>query len=70
MDFRVSFFDNTWIPLGIKDVDTWRIQNDLHKVYIWLDTNNMKFNASKFKLQWYIKEQEIKTAATYKSYDD
>ena len=35
----------------------------------WADTNNMKFNAKKFELQ-YGKQQEIKSATTYKSYDD
>ena len=34
------------------------------------DTNNMKFNANKFELQRYGKEQEIKSATTYKSDDD
>ena len=34
------------------------------------DTNNMKFNANKFELLRYGKEQEIKSATTYKSYDD
>ena len=34
------------------------------------DTNNMNFNANKFELQRYGKEQEIKSATTYKSYDD
>ena len=45
------------------------IQNDLHK-YKLADTNNMKFNANKFELLRYGKEREIKSAATYKSYDD
>ena len=30
----------------------------------------MKFNATKFELLQYGKEQEIKTSTTYKSYDD
>ena len=30
----------------------------------------MKFNANKFELLLYGKEQEIKSATTYKSYDD
>ena len=46
------------------------IQNDLHKLRKWADTNNMKFNANKFELLRYGKEQEIKPATTYKSYDD
>ena len=44
-------------------------QNDLHKMHKWANTNNMKFNANKFELQ-YGKEREIKSATTYKSYDD
>ena len=44
--------------------------NDLHKLYKWADTNNMKFNANKFELLRCGKEQEIKSATTYKSYDD
>ena len=40
------------------------------KLYKWADTNNMKFNANKFELLSYGKEQEIKSATTYKSYDD
>ena len=46
------------------------LQNDLHKLYKWAATNNMKFNANKFELLHYGKEQEIKSATTYKSYDD
>ena len=46
------------------------LQNDLHKLYKWADTNNMKFNANKFELLRFGKEQEIKSATTYKSYDD
>ena len=46
------------------------LQNDLRKLYKWADTNNMKFSANKFELLRYGKEQEIISAATYKSYDD
>ena len=46
------------------------LQNDVHKLYKWADTNNMKFNANKFELLGYGKEQEIKSATSYKSYDD
>ena len=62
--------DDTRILPGIKDEeDTQMIQNYFHKLYKWADTNNMKFNA-KFELLRYGKEQEIKSATTYKSYDD
>ena len=46
------------------------LQNDLHKLYKWADRNNTKFNANKFELLRYRKEQEIKYATTYISYDD
>ena len=46
------------------------LQNDLHKLYKWADSNSMKFNANKFELLRYGKEQEIKSATTYKSYAD
>ena len=36
------------------------LQNNLHKLYKWANTNNMKFNANKFELLLYGKEQEIK----------
>ena len=62
------FADDTRILLGIKDEeDTQMLQNDLLKLYKWADTKNMKFNANKFELQRYGKEQEIKSATTYKS---
>ena len=71
-DSTVSCFaDDTRIHLGIKDEeDTQMLQNDLQKLYKWEDTNNMNFNANKFELLRYGKEQEIKSATTYKSYDD
>ena len=42
-DSTVSCFaDDTQILLGIKDEeDTQMLQNDLHKLYKWADTNNM-----------------------------
>ena len=46
------------------------LQNDLHKLYKWADISNMKFNANKFELLRYGKEQEIKSSTIYKSYDD
>ena len=39
-------------------------------MYKWANTNNMKFNANMCELLWYGKEQEIKSATTYKSNDD
>ena len=54
-DSTVSrFADDTRILLGIKDEeDTQMLQNDLHKLYKWANTNNMKFNADKFELLRY-----------------
>ena len=71
-DSTVSCFaDDTRILPGIKDEeDTQMLQNNLHKLYKWADTNNMKFNANKFEPLRYGKEQEIKSATNYKSYDD
>ena len=71
-DSTVSCFaDDTRILLGIKEEeDTQMLQNDLHELYKWADTNNMKFNANKFELMRHGKVQEIKSATTYKSYDD
>ena len=46
------------------------LQNDILELYKWADTNTMKFNANKFELLQYVKEQELKSATTYKSYDD
>ena len=46
------------------------LELELHKLFIWADTNNMKFNASKFERIRYGGEQEIKTETTYKSHDD
>ena len=49
--------DDTRILLGIKDEeDTQMLKNDLHKLYIWADTNNMKLNEKKFELLRYGKE--------------
>ena len=68
-DSTVSCFaDDTQILLGIKvEKDTQMLQNDLHKLYKLAETNNMKFNANKFELLQYGKEQEIESATTYKS---
>ena len=46
------------------------LQNDLHNLYKLADTYNTKFNDNKFELLRYGKEQEIKSATTYESYDD
>ena len=71
-DSTVSCFAyDTRILLGIKDEeDTQMLQNYLHMLYKWADTNNRKLNANKFGQLRYEKEQEIKSATTYKSYDD
>ena len=64
------FADDTRILLGIKDEENrLMLQSDLHKLYKYADTNNMKFNANKFELLRYGEVQEIKSAS-YKSFDD
>ena len=45
------------------------LQYDLHQRYKQTDTNN-KFNANKFELLRYGKEQQIKYTTTNESYDD
>ena len=69
-DSTVSCFaDDTRILLGIKDEkDTQMLQKDLHKLYKWADTNNMKFNANKFELQRYGKE--MKYAGWFSAHPD
>ena len=63
------FVEDTRIFLGMKDEeDTQMIQNDLHKLDKGADTNNRKLNSNKLELLRYGKEQEIKSATTYKSY--
>ena len=51
-DSTVSCFaEDTRILLGIKDEeDIQMLQNELHKLYKWADTNNMKLNGNKFEL--------------------
>ena len=54
--------------IGIKvEEETLMLQNDLHKLYKLAGVNNVKLNANKFELLRYGKEQEIKSATTYKS---
>ena len=69
-DSTVSCFaDDTRILLGRKhEEDTQMLQNDLHKLYKWADTNNMMFNANFCDTEQlrYGKEQEIKSATTCK----
>ena len=48
---------------------TQMLQNYLHKLYKYVDTNNMKFTANKFELLRYGNEQQIKSATTYKLYE-
>ena len=45
-------------------------QNYFHKLYKLADIITMEFNANKFELLRYGKEQKIKSATAYKSYDD
>lgn len=46
------------------------LQNDIHELYIWVDTNNMEFNTSKFELLRYVKKTGSKDWNTDKSLID
>ena len=65
-DSTVSCFaDDARIFLGMKDEeDPEMLQNDLHMLYKWADSNNMKFNANKFELLRYGKEEEIESTCS------
>ena len=60
------FFIESYNSKSNQSKNTQRCYKVLHKLYKWADTNNMKFNANKFELLRYGKEQEIKSATTYK----
>ena len=65
------FAADTLILLGIKkEKDTQMPRNGLNKLSTWADINKMMFNVKKFEVLRYGKEHEIKSATTYKSYDD
>ena len=46
------------------------LRNYLLRLFKWAYKNSVKFNANKYELLRYGKELEIKSATTYKSYDD
>jgi len=61
-----SFADDTRVSRSItnsQDVD--QLQCDLEKIYIWQRENNMEFNAGKFELLRYGKDNEIKESTGY-----
>ena len=46
------------------------LQQSLNKVYEWADTNNMKFNITKFNLLRYGPNEDLKRNTSYKNSDD
>ena len=61
-----TFADDTRITRGIEDRnDTVILQDDLHRVYEWQETNNMQFNESKFQLLQYGSDKQLKEETHY-----
>ena len=64
--FLSSFADDTRIGLSItSEEDAIQLQEDLKKVYLWAQQNNMSFNENKFELLRYGLNQQIKTVTKY-----
>ena len=66
-DSFVSLFaDDTRIAREIKsEEDVEDLQTDLENLYSWQESNNMKFNGSKFEVLRYGRNQELKESTSY-----
>ena len=65
------FADDTRLMGGIKtETDVESIQADLENVYKWAESNNMKFNSTKFELLRYGKDEELKNGTVYFSAEE
>ena len=61
-----SFADDTRVKKGLKsESDAADLQNDLFRIYQWSEKNNMQFNAVKFELMRYGKDNELKGSTSY-----
>ena len=68
--FLSSFADDTRVSKDINGlVDTFKLQRDLNAIYAWASINNMKFNADKFELIRYGKDEDLKEISKYLSSD-
>ena len=64
--FLSSFADDTRIGMSItSEEDVLQLQEDLNKVYLWAQQNNMSFNENKFELLRYGLNHQIKTDTKY-----
>jgi hypothetical protein len=65
------FADDTRLMGKVKvEADVESLQKDLDRVYEWADSNNMKFNSTKFEVLRYGKNEEMKFGTMYFSADD
>ena len=61
-----SFADDTRLMKEVSSQnDVQLLQNDLHSVYNWSDTNNMQLNGLKFEHMCYGKNEELKSQSVY-----
>ena len=66
--FMSSFADDTRIGKIISSVEDSRLlQEDLNRVFIWAEENNMEFNEEKFQLLRYGNNQDIKLHTKYET---
>ena len=65
------FADDTRLMGKVKvEADVESLQSDLDRVYEWADSNNMKFNSTKFEVLRYGKNEEMKCGTMYFSAED
>ena len=66
-----TFADDTKVIQEVSSSEDCQIlQQSLNKVYEWADTNNMKFNITKFNLLRYGPNEDLKRNTSYKNSDD
>ena len=66
-----TFADDTKVIQEVSSPEDCQIlQQSLNKVYEWADTNNMKFNITKFNLLRYGPNEDLKRNTPYKNSDD
>ena len=65
-----SFADDTRVLSGVaSEQDTYDLQSNLNRIYLWADKNNASFNPDKFECLRYGYDQELKANTSYQSTD-